>query len=82
MRNTSSDSLNFIPLGPHPVISGGVDAHQEGGTVKHTCKTNSKNVVAEMLTAMDLPRINFVRKVIQEAGGGLDRTAFVVTMGT
>ncbi|CAM9181000.1 unnamed protein product [Ascophyllum nodosum] len=35
-----------------------------------------------MLTAMDLPRINFVRKVIQEAGGGLDRTAFVVTMGT
>lgn len=44
--------------------------------------TDSRSLVNEAITTMDLPRISFLRREISKRPTGLDRVEFVMTMAT
>ncbi|CAM9649007.1 unnamed protein product, partial [Ectocarpus sp. 13 AM-2016] len=44
--------------------------------------TDSRSLVTETMSAMDLPRISFLRREIQRKASGLDRVEFIMTMAT
>ncbi|CAM9771885.1 unnamed protein product [Ectocarpus sp. 4 AP-2014] len=44
--------------------------------------TDSRSLMAEIMTTLDFPRISFLRKEITKKAQGLDRTEFITTMAT